>query len=101
MKYKHELSVDVREQHGRIVKNQKIFGYSEYRLEQIGESYQQSVFLSLVFINHSRAGCYITASTAGRKATRLHHIFGLSLLRLFGLLLFVPTYSPTSPSYSP
>ena len=40
MKYKHELSGDIREDHGRIVKNHKIFGYSAYRLEQIGESYQ-------------------------------------------------------------
>ena len=39
VKYKHELSGDIREDHGRIVKNHKIFGYSAYRLEQIGESY--------------------------------------------------------------
>ena len=40
MKYKHELSGDIREAQGRIEKNCKIFGYSVYRLEQIGESYQ-------------------------------------------------------------
>ena len=38
--YKHELSGDIRETQGRIVKNHKICGYSLYRLEKISESYQ-------------------------------------------------------------
>ena len=40
MKYKHELSGDIREGQGSVVKNQEICGYSVYRLEKYGESYQ-------------------------------------------------------------
>ena len=40
MKYKHELSGDIREGQGNVVKNHEICGYSVYRLEKYGESYQ-------------------------------------------------------------
>ena len=40
MKYKHEQSGDVREGQGSVVKNHEICGYSVYRLEKYGESYQ-------------------------------------------------------------
>eukprot|EP00092_Neocalanus_flemingeri_P007347 GFUD01007934.1.p1 GENE.GFUD01007934.1~~GFUD01007934.1.p1 ORF type:complete len:727 (-),score=126.89 GFUD01007934.1:47-2227(-) len=96
IKYKHELSGDVREGaegKGKILCDKRIGGFSLYRVEKYDKCYQQTVFLSFLYVNNSKAGPYINASTAGQSETRIHHIIAISLLRLFGLFLFLPTWN--------